>query len=50
MYIYIFFGSMGFELRASSLARQVLYCLLFFGWVFFKVGSHELFAQAGFEL
>jgi hypothetical protein len=41
------FVVLGFELRAYTLSHSTS---PFLGWGFFKIGSHELFAQAGFEL
>jgi hypothetical protein len=42
MLFFLFFGGMGLELRAFTLG-------LFCDGYFFKIGSHELFAQAGFK-
>jgi hypothetical protein len=39
---------LGFELRVYNL--EPLYQLFFCDEFFSKIGSHELFAQAGFEL
>jgi hypothetical protein len=46
---------LGFELRASYLLGRCFYSLNhsaspFLGWVFFEIGSGELFARADFEL
>jgi hypothetical protein len=43
---FFFFEVLGFELRAYTLSHSTR---PFFVMVFFKIGSHELFARAGFE-
>jgi hypothetical protein len=49
-FYYLFFGSMGFELRVSCLLGRHYFCLryssaLFCVAVFFKIGSWVVFAQ-----
>jgi hypothetical protein len=43
---FIFFSVLGFELRVYTLSHSTSH---FFVVHFFKIGSFELFAQAGFE-
>jgi hypothetical protein len=38
---------LGFKLRAYTMSHSTS---PFLEWVFFEIGSHELFAQIGFEL
>jgi hypothetical protein len=41
------FFILGFELRMYTLSHSTQLCL---SWIFFKIGSQELVAWAGFEL
>jgi hypothetical protein len=43
---FFFFEALGFEFRAYTLSHSTSH---FFVKVFFKIGSHKLFVQAGFE-
>jgi hypothetical protein len=45
----LLFVVLGFELRAYTLSHTTSHPS-FFCEGFFEIGSHELFAQAGFEL
>jgi uncharacterized membrane protein SirB2 len=55
MFLFIYFVILGFELRAYTLSHStsplcfcfVCVCVCVMG--FFKIGSHKLFAQAGFK-
>jgi hypothetical protein len=50
LYQFIFAG-LGFELRVYTLRHSTSLFFFFFyeGGFFFEIGSHELFAPAGFE-
>jgi hypothetical protein len=45
VFFFSFFGVLGFELRAYTSSHSMSPLLK----VFFKIGSHKLFAWAGFE-
>jgi hypothetical protein len=46
VYIFFFFAVLRLELRVYTLSHSTSF---YFVKCFFKIGSHELFAQAGFE-
>jgi hypothetical protein len=47
IYLFIYFVVLGFELRAYTLSHSTSHFIVL---VFFKIGSGELFAWAGFKL
>jgi hypothetical protein len=48
-YFFFFTPELGPELRAYTLSHSTRPPPFFLWWVFFEIGSHELFAWAGFE-
>jgi hypothetical protein len=46
-FFFFFLVVLGLELRTSTLSHST--SPFFVCWVFFEIGSHKLFAQAGFE-
>jgi hypothetical protein len=47
IFVLLFFSVLGFELRAYTLSHSTS---PFLCWIIFEIGSHKLFAWAGFKL